>query len=85
MAIGTILLAGAAGVGTYAAAKSKNKTNGEAALAGAAVGAGTALAIPLALTVLGWAVMAAVVAIPVGGAIYLLNKNKDQKALPPGS
>ena len=84
MAIGTILLAAAAAGGTYAVAKSKNKTNGEAALAGAAVGAGTAIALPFVLGVLGWAVIAAVIGIPAAG-VYLYMKGKDQKALPPGS
>ena len=81
MGIGTLLIAAAAGGATYAIAKNKNKTNGEAALAGAAVGAGTAIALPLAMGALFWA---AVIGIPVAGGYYLFTKDK-QKALPPGS
>lgn len=84
MPIGTLVIGALVGGATYAVAKNKKKSTGESALAGAAVGVGTALALPLALTVLSWTVMAALVAIPVAGGIYLVNKSRDQKALPPG-
>ena len=90
MAIGTTLvIGGIAGGATYAIAKNKNKSNGEAAVAGAVVGATAAVVLPIAfaitLGVLFWAAVAAAVVLPVAGGIYLVNKSRGPKALPPGS
>lgn len=83
MSLGTILLATAVGGGTYAIAKSKNASNGTAAVAGAAAGVGTALVLPLLLGLIGWLIIIGLVSIPAAG-VYMLVKSKDQQALPPG-
>jgi hypothetical protein len=84
MALGTFLFAGAVGVGTYALAKSKNASDGSAAMAGAAAGVGTMLVVPLLLGLLGWMIIIGLVSIPAAG-VYFLMKSNDRRALPPGS
>lgn len=84
MALGTFLLAGAVGVGTYALAKSKNASDGPAAIAGAAAAGGTMLLVPLLLGLLGWLLIIGLITVPAAG-VYFLMKGNDRKALPPGS
>jgi hypothetical protein len=83
MALGLVLLAAAVGGGTYVYAKSKNASDGQAAVAGVATGAGTALTAVLVSALLPILVIATVIGVPAAGAYYFLNKDK-RKALGPG-
>lgn len=83
MALGTILFAAAVGGVTYGIAKSKNASEGSAAMAGAVAGVGTALITPLLLGLLGWLIIIGLVTVPAAG-VYFLMKGNDRKALPPG-
>ena len=84
MALGTFLFAAAVGVGTYALAKSKNTSDGTAAVAGAAAAGGTMVLVPLLLGLLGWLLIIGLVTVPAAG-VYFLMKGSDRKSLPPGS
>ena len=77
-----LLLATLVGAGTYVYAKSKNATNGTAAAAGVASGAGAAATAAVLGFLLPYLFIAGVIGIPVAGAYYYLNKDK-QKALGP--
>ena len=80
-----VLLATAVGGGTYAYAKSKNASNGQAAAAGVATGAGTAVTAFLVSALLPFLAIAAIIGVPAAGAYLYLNKDKGRKALGPGS
>lgn len=82
MAIGMIALATLVGAGTYVYAKSKNASNGTAAVAGVAGGAGTAVAATLIGAMLPILYVAGIIALPAAGAYLYFNKDK-QKALGP--
>jgi hypothetical protein len=84
MALGLVLLAAAVGGGTYAYAKSKDASNGQAAVAGVATGAGTAVTAFLVSALLPFLVIATIIGVPAAGAYYYLNKDKSRKALGPG-
>jgi hypothetical protein len=85
MALGLVLLVAAAvGGGTYAYAKSKDASNGQAAVAGVATGAGTAVTAFLVSALLPFLVIATIIGVPAAGAYYYLNKDKSRKALGPG-
>ncbi|KIG16746.1 hypothetical protein DB30_04219 [Enhygromyxa salina] len=85
MSIGAlVLLSTAVGGGTYAYAKAKNASNGQAVTAGVATGAGTAVTAVLVSALLPFLVIAAIVGVPAAGAYLYLNKDK-RKALGPGS
>ncbi len=85
MALGTILLATAVGGGTYLYAKSKQSSDGTAAVAGVATGAGTAAAVMIVGALLPVLIPLAVVVGVVGVPAYFIGKSKaDRKALGPG-
>lgn len=84
MSLALVLLATAVGGGTYAYAKTKNASNGQAATAGVAAGAGTAVTAFLVSALLPLLFLAAIVGVPAAGAYYYLNKGKSRKALGPG-
>lgn len=84
MSFGLIALATLVGGGTYAYAKSKNASNGQAAVAGVATGAGTAATAFVVSALLPVLMIAAIVGVPAAGAYYYFNKDK-RKALGPGS
>lgn len=85
---GLLLLATAVGGGTYVYAKSKNASNGQAAVAGVATGAGTAATAALVgflvSAVLPILMLVTIIGVPAAGAYYYLNKDKSRKALGPG-
>jgi hypothetical protein len=83
MALGLVLLAAAVGGGTYVYAKSKKASDGQAAIAGVATGAGTAVTAFLVSALLPFLVIATIIGVPAAGAYYYLNKDK-RKALGPG-
>lgn len=83
MALGLVLLAAAVGGGTYVYAKSKKASDGQAAIAGVATGAGTAVTAFLVSALLPFLVIATIIGIPAAGAYYYLNKDK-RKALGSG-
>ncbi len=83
MALGLVLLATAVGGGTYVYAKSKNASDGQAAVAGVATGAGTAVTAFLVAWLLPILTIATIIGVPAVGAYYYLNKEK-RKALGPG-
>jgi amino acid transporter len=83
MALGLVLLATAVGGGTYVYAKSKNASDGQAAVAGVATGAGTAVTAFLVAWLLPILTIATIIGVPAAGAYYYLNKDK-RKALGPG-
>ena len=83
MGLGTLLLAAAVGGGTYAIATNKQGSDGTAAVAGLAAGAGTAVAVPILLGILGWVIILGLITIPAAGVYYMV-KGNDTKALPPG-
>jgi hypothetical protein len=82
MALGMIALATLVGAGTYAYAKSKQASNGTAAVAGVAGGAGTAAAAALIGALLPILYVAGIIAVPAAGAYFYFNKDK-RKALGP--
>jgi amino acid transporter len=84
MSLGLVLLAAAVGGGTYAYAKSKEASNGQAAVAGVATGAGTAITAVVLTWILPFLVIATIIGVPAAGAYYYLNKDKSRKALGPG-
>jgi amino acid transporter len=84
MSLGLVLLAAAVGGGTYVYAKSKHASDGQAAVAGVATGAGTALTAALVAWLLPILVLATIIGVPAAGAYYYLNKDKSRKALGPG-
>ncbi len=72
-----LIVGGALGAGTYAAAKKRNATNGQSAAAAAVSGA-----TGLALVLWAWPLLL------IGGAVaggYYFGKRRHQKALPPAS
>lgn len=83
MALGLVLLAAAVGGGTYVYAKSKKASDGQAAIAGVATGAGTAVTAFLVSALLPFLVIATIIGVPAAGAYYYLNKDK-RKALGSG-
>lgn len=83
MTFGLFLLAAAVGGGSYLYAKSKQASNGQAAMVGAAAGAGTAVTAALVSALFPVLVLATIIGVPAAGAYYYLNKDK-QKALGPG-
>jgi len=84
MSFGLIALATLVGGGTYAYAKTKNASNGQAAAAGVATGAGTAATAFLVSALLPILTLAAIIGVPAAGAYYYFNKDKARKALGPG-
>lgn len=80
--MGLFAIATLVGVGTYIYAKSKNASNGTAAVAGVASGAGTAATAALVSALLPVLLIAGIVGIPAAGVYYYFNKDK-QKALGP--
>lgn len=85
MALGTILFATAVGGGTYLYAKSKEASNGTAAVAGVATGAGTAAATLIVGALLPVLIPLAIVVGVVGVPAYYIGKSKsERKALGPG-
>lgn len=86
MSLPLFILATLVGAGTYVYAKSKNATNGTAAIAGVASGAGTAVASWIVMTMLAFLipilVVAGVVGLPAAGVYLYFNKDK-RKALGP--
>jgi hypothetical protein len=85
--LGLAVLATAVGGGTYVYAKSKNVSDGQAAVAGVATGAGAAATAAvvsfLVSAVLPLLMIATIIGVPAAGAYYFLNKDK-RKALGPG-
>lgn len=81
---GLLLLATAVGGGTYVYAKSKKASDGQAAMAGVATGAGTAVTAFLLSALLPFLVIATIIGVPAAGAYFYLNKDKSRKALGPG-
>jgi hypothetical protein len=82
--LGLALLATAVGGGTYVYAKSKNASDGQAAVAGVATGAGAAATAFIVSALLPFLVIATIIGVPAAGAYYYLNKDKSRKALGPG-
>jgi hypothetical protein len=82
MSLSLIALATLVGAGTYVYAKSKNASNGTAAVAGVASGAGTAATAALVSALFPVLLVAGIVGIPAAGVYYYFNKDK-RKALGP--
>jgi uncharacterized membrane protein YfcA len=82
MALGLAALATLVGAGTYVYAKSKNASNGTAAAAGVASGAGTAVTAALVSALFPVLLIAGIIGVPAAGVYYFFNKEK-QKALGP--
>jgi hypothetical protein len=84
MSLGLVLLAAGVGGATYVYAKSKQASDGTAAVAGVATGAGTALTAWVVAWMLPILVLLTIIGVPAAGAYYYLNKDKSRKALGPG-
>jgi uncharacterized membrane protein YfcA len=82
MSLGLLALATLVGGGTYLYAKSKNASNGTAAVAGVASGAGTALTAAVVSFLFPFLLIAGIVGVPAAGVYYYFNKDK-RKALGP--
>lgn len=76
------LIAILVGAGTFLYAKSKDASNGTAAAAGVATGAGAAVTAALIGALLPVLLVAGAIGIPAAGAYYYFNKDK-RKALGP--
>ena len=84
MALGLVLLATAVGAGTYLFAKSKKATDGTAAVAGVATGAGAAAAVVLVQALMPVLIVAGIIGLPAAGFYYLGKSKGERKALGPG-
>jgi hypothetical protein len=82
MSLSLVALATLVGAGTYVYAKSKNASNGTAAVAGVASGAGTAVTAALVTALFPILLVMGIVGVPAAGVYYYFNKDK-RKALGP--
>ena len=83
MSFGLIALAAAVGGGTYLYAKSKEASNGTAAVAGVATGAGAAATAVLVSALLPVLIVAGIIGLPAAGFYYLGKSKGERKALGP--
>lgn len=82
MSLTVAALATLVGAGTYAYAKSKKASNGTAAAAGVASGAGTAVTALVVGAMAPFLVILGIIGVPAAGVYFYFNKDK-RKALGP--
>ena len=83
MSVALVALAAAIGGGTYLYAKSKKASNGTAAVAGVATGAGAAATAALVGVLLPYLIVAGIIGLPAAGLYYIGKARGERKALGP--